>query len=198
MQCSDFHCLFAPSHEMVTSEVRKIVHANLIARSMCLLIDYQRTIACETYEPDGMTDDLPNFENEDVTRLEVFLVDRIYEFNAQAINRFDGKSLGAAIRDACGEIVAAISGHTWAGCCYITHLWVKAEQRGQGLGRQLLRGAEVEAMRRGCQVIQLSTHSFQSPGFYERVGYTQQAVVASHPVGRSSIFYAKALKADGA
>ncbi len=145
-----------------------------------------------------MPDSIPDFENEDVERLEKFLVDRIYEFNAHAINRFDAQSLGAAIRDARGQIIAAISGHTWAGCCHITHLWVEAGQRGRGLGHRLLRGAEAEAIRRGCRIVQLSTHSFQSPGFYERVGYMRQAVVADHPVSHSSIFYAKALKANRA
>jgi ribosomal protein S18 acetylase RimI-like enzyme len=140
---------------------------------------------------------LLNFENEDVERLEVFLADRIYEFNAQAINCFDAKSLGAAIRDRRGQMLAAISGYTWAGCCQITHLWVSAEQRGQGLGRKLLAGAEAEVTRRGCQVVQLSTHSFQAPGFYERVGYTRQAIVANHPIGHFSNFFAKTLKGSG-
>jgi GNAT superfamily N-acetyltransferase len=145
-----------------------------------------------------MTDCLLNFEDEYIEWLEMFLVDRIYEFNAQAINRFDAKSLGAAIRDGRGQVIAAICGYTWAGCCQITHLWVAAEQRGQGLGRKLLAGAEAEAIQRGCQVIQLSTHSFQSPAFYEHTGYARQAVVADHPVGHSNIFYAKALKDSGA
>jgi GNAT superfamily N-acetyltransferase len=145
-----------------------------------------------------MPGNLPDFENEDVERLEKFLVDRIYEFNAHAIDRCDARLLGAAIRDASGQIIAAISGHTWAGCCLITHLWVKAGERGRGLGCQLLRGAEAEATRRGCQIVQLSTHSFQSPGFYERAGYTRQAVVADHPVGHSSIYYAKVLNAGRA
>jgi ribosomal protein S18 acetylase RimI-like enzyme len=149
-----------------------------------------------SYDPGTMSDTVLNFENEDVERLEALLADRIYEFNAQAIDRFDAQSLGAAIRDKSGEVIAAISGYTWAGCCQITHLWVSAGQRGQGLGRKLLVGAEAEAIRRGCQVIQLSTHSFQAPGFYERVGYTRQAIVPDHPVGHSSIFYARALKSS--
>ena len=100
-----------------------------------------------------MSDTLLDFENEDVAQLEALLADRIYEFNAYAIDRFDAKTLGAAIRDESGEIVAAISGYTWAGSCQITYLWVTAEQRRNGLGRTLLAGAEAEAVRRGCEVI---------------------------------------------
>ena len=144
-----------------------------------------------------MPDSLLNFENEDVERLEALLADLIYEFNARAIDRFDARSLGAALREGGGQIIAAISGYTWAGCCHITHLWVSAEQRRNGLGRKLLAGAEAEAIRRGCQVIHLSTHSFQAPGFYERVGYARQAIVANHPIGHFSIFYAKTLKGSG-
>lgn len=147
------------------------------------------------YELGAMPDNLINFNNEDIERLESFLVDRIYEFNAQAIGSFDAKPLGAAIRDKFGRIFAAISGYSWAGCCQITHLWVRAEERGRGIGRKLLVGAEAEAMRRGCQVIQLSTHSFQSPGFYQRLGYARQAVVPDQPIGHSSIFFAKILNA---
>ena len=141
-----------------------------------------------------MPDTALNFASEDVERLEAFLAERIYEFNAQAIDRFDAKSLGAAIRDVQGKIVGAISGYTWAGCCQITHLWVSVGQRGRGLGRKLLSGAEAEATRRDCRIIQLSTHSFQAPGFYERLGYMRQAVVTDHPVGHTNIFYVKALK----
>jgi GNAT superfamily N-acetyltransferase len=142
-----------------------------------------------------MPDNLINFNSEDIERLEKFLVDRIYEFNARTIDRFDAKPLCAAILDVYGRIIAAINGYSWVGCCQITHLWVRAGERGRGLGRKLLSGAEAEAMRRCCQIIQVCTHSFQSPGFCECLGYTRQAAVADSPVGHSSIFFAKTLKA---
>jgi ribosomal protein S18 acetylase RimI-like enzyme len=144
-----------------------------------------------------MRDQSVDFEIEDCEKLEAFLVERVYEFNAQATGRFDGKSLGAAIRNDESEIIAAISGHTWAGCCHITHLWVHASHRGSGLGRKLLVAAEAQARQRGCTRLIVSTHSFQAPGFYERLGYKQQAVVHDHPVGHSNIFYAKALADNG-
>ena len=112
-----------------------------------------------------MPDNLIDFNRKDVERLEKFLVDQIDEFNARAIDRFDARPLCAAISDVHDRIIAAISGYSWVGCCQITHLWVRAGERGRGLGRKLLSGAEAEAMRRGCQIIQVSTHSFQSPGF---------------------------------
>jgi ribosomal protein S18 acetylase RimI-like enzyme len=128
--------------------------------------------------------------------LEAFLVERVYEFNAQATGYFDAKLIGASVQNESGEILAAMSGHTWGGCCEVTHLWVHAAHRGSGLGRALVETTEHEAMRRGCQQVVLSTHSFQSPAFYERLGFHRQAVVQGQPSGHSNIVYRKRLTGE--
>ena len=127
-------------------------------------------------------------------RLEAFLVERIYEFNAQATGYFDGRLIGGRLRDEAGEIVAAVNGHTWGGCCVVAHLWVHELHRGRGLGRLLLQAIEAEASQRGCEQMVLSTHSFQAPAFYERLGYRKHAVVRGHPKGHASIAYVKQLE----
>jgi ribosomal protein S18 acetylase RimI-like enzyme len=127
--------------------------------------------------------------------LEAFLVERIYEFNSQATGYFDGRLMGGSLRSEAGEVIAAFNGHTWGGCCVVSHLWVDASQRGRGLGRALLQAAEAEAMRRSCEQMVLSTHSFQAPAFYERLGYEKLAVVGGQPKGHANIIYVKRLKA---
>jgi GNAT superfamily N-acetyltransferase len=127
-------------------------------------------------------------------RLEAFLVERIYEFNAQATGLFDGRLVGARLRSDAGEIIAAANGHTWGGCCVVDHLWVHALHRGRGLGRLLLQAIEAEASRRGCEQVVLSTHSFQAPAFYERLGYEKRAVIHGQPKGHASIVYVKRLE----
>jgi len=122
-----------------------------------------------------------------------FLGDRIYEFNANATSRDDGERFAATRRDAAGAIVAGISGYTWAGCCYVAHLWVSEPLRARGLGSALLLAAEDHAEAKGCTVVLLASHSFQSPRFYERHGYVRQAEVTDHPVGYSNIVFAKRL-----
>src|SRR5262245_11080843 len=109
--------------------------------------------------------------------LEAFLVDRIYEFNARATGYFDGRLVGGQLRNEAGEVIAAFNGHTWGGCCVVVHLWVHKTWRGRGLGRALMQAVEAEAVRRGCEQVVLSTHSFQAPGFYERLGYAKHAVI---------------------
>jgi ribosomal protein S18 acetylase RimI-like enzyme len=129
----------------------------------------------------------------DVPEVESFLAERIYEFNAKATGSFDGLAFSATQRDSTGAILAGISGHTWAGCCYIAYLWVDESQRGKGLGTALMAAAEDHAMRMHCAVMFVATHSFQAPGFYERLGYVRQSLIADHPVGHCSMTLAKRL-----
>ena len=131
--------------------------------------------------------------HEDGRELEEFLSERIYEFNARATGYFDGESFAMRQRQESGKVLSGISGYTWGGCCYVTHLWVAEAHRGKGWGRALLKKAEDHAREKGCMVMLLSTHSFQAPGFYRRMDYVEQASVKDHPVGHSSIFYAKRL-----
>ena len=132
-------------------------------------------------------------EEDECNVLEAFLVERIYEFNAEATGHHDGRLLGAYMRDDSGRVVGALNGHTWGGCCVVAHLWVHASRRGRGIGTALLRAAETEARRRGCRQVVLSTHSFQAPGFYERHGYTARATVRDWPAGHAGVVYARPL-----
>ncbi|MEZ5569086.1 MAG: GNAT family N-acetyltransferase [Halioglobus sp.] len=134
----------------------------------------------------------------DCQEIEAFLADRIYEFNSKVTGYFDGESFSLIQRNNLGAILAGISGYTWGGCCFISHLWVAEAQRRQGLGRALLQGAEDNARSKGCAVVLVSSHSFQAPWFYKRLGYEKRATVADHPQGHSNIFYAKRLVPDAA
>ena len=123
-----------------------------------------------------------------------YLEDRLYEFNVQATAIADGMGLTALLRDENNEIVAGINGHTWGGSCEIKQLWVAESQRRQGIGRRLLQAAEAEAIRRGCSQMLLSTHSFQAPGFYEKLGFERMTSIPNYPRGHEQIFFKKVLR----
>ena len=125
--------------------------------------------------------------------LNSFLEEQIYEFNSQATWVHDGRPFAGIIKDASGNVIAAINGHTWGACCYVAHLWVHESQRGRGIGSALLRAAEQEAIRRGCVQALLSTHTFQAPEFYERLGYVRQATIPNYPQGHAQHVYLKRL-----
>jgi ribosomal protein S18 acetylase RimI-like enzyme len=135
----------------------------------------------------------------DSKTVDAFLDDRIFEFNAAATGYSDGSLLAGTVRTAQGEIVAGFSGHTWGAYCELAYVWVHEAYRGQGLGTRLLHAAEAEAQSRGCEQVVLSTHSFQAPGFYERLGYGRLFALEGVPRGHQKVFYAKTLQGeDGA
>lgn len=139
-------------------------------------------------------DVIPKGEESRCEALGAFLTDRIYEYNVQATGYDDGMLLAGCIRNDSGEIIAGFNGHTWGGCCELANVWVDVRYRGQGLGALLLRSAEAEAAARGCVRVVLATHSFQAPGFYERMGYECKYVIEGRPAGYSDIIYVKALR----
>jgi len=129
--------------------------------------------------------------------LEAFLAERIHEFNSEATGYFDGSLLGASVQDEAGHVIAGLSGHTWGGCCEVSHLWVSSQHRAKGLGAALLQAAEAQAVRRGCSLVVLTTHSFQAPGFYEQFGYERKYTIEGRPRGHSNIVFVKLLKSHG-
>lgn len=130
----------------------------------------------------------------DAPEIEAFLAERIYEFNAKTTGYFDGEFFSAVQRNESDAIRAGIYGYTWGGCCYVSFLWVDESERGHGMGTALLVAAEGHARSKGCEVVFLTTHTFQAPAFYERLGYVQQAVVRDHPVGYANVVFAKRLQ----
>ena len=55
-------------------------------------------------------------------------------FNEAITGIADAKPLHARLRNVSGAIIAAITGHTWGGCCEIAQLWVREDERGRGHG----------------------------------------------------------------
>ncbi|HEX2592466.1 MAG TPA: GNAT family N-acetyltransferase [Rhizomicrobium sp.] len=69
----------------------------------------------------------------------------------------------------------AVHGGLWAlslwGSFYIALVVVPADARHHGLGRELMRQAEAEALARGCRQMWLDTYAFQARAFYEQLGF---------------------------
>ena len=119
------------------------------------------------------------------------LDEEINAFNATATGHHDGRLLSIAARGDRGDLRGGLYGWTWGGCGYIDLLWVRDDQRGCGLGTGLLAAAEAEIRRRGCDRVALSTHSFQAPGFYARLGYTECGRTPGYPHGHDHIHLVK-------
>ena len=120
-----------------------------------------------------------------------FLEDRLYEFNFEQIQQDDGQLFAFFIRNEQQEIVAGLSGWTWAQACEIRILWVHATWRRQGYGRKLLESAEQEARLRGCKVILIASYSFEVPGFYQKCGYKIVYQLDDFPPGYQHTYLVK-------
>lgn len=122
-----------------------------------------------------------------------FLEDRLYEHNSGQIGQRDGRLFAFFVRDERREIVAGVSGWTWAKACEIRLLWVHPSLRGRGQGRALLEAAEREARERGCKVVLLASYSFQAPAFYQRCGYELAWRLDDFPPGHQYCYLVKRL-----
>jgi GNAT superfamily N-acetyltransferase len=122
-----------------------------------------------------------------------FLEDRLYEYGVTQTGVDDGQWLAIFVRDDQQVIRAGLEGWTWCGSCYIRHLWVHEDLRGQDYGTKLLQAAEQEAMTRGCHHVVLNSYSFQAPGFYQKLGYEVFAVLEEHPRHHCNYYFQKRL-----
>ena len=120
---------------------------------------------------------------ENQTEVIQFLDDMIYEFNSIKTGKYDGQLFTRIIRNHSNNIIAGVSGWTWAGISEISLLWVKEDYRKKGLGKKLLTAAENEIIKRGCSTILLRSYSFQAPKFYEQNGYETVYVLDDFPNG---------------
>ena len=123
-----------------------------------------------------------------------FLDDRIYEYNVERTGISDARLLAIILRDGHDDIIAGLYGWTWGECCEVKTLWVHERWRGRGLGTRLMAAAEAEARARGTAQIVSSTHSFQAPAFYRRLGFETVGQVEGYPIGHQSIYLRKRLR----
>ena len=82
------------------------------------------------------------------------------------------RSLGVFARDVAGNIIGGLLGETQFAWLKIELMAVSASARRQGIGRQLVKLAEAEAVRRGCRYAFVDTMQYQSSDFYERLSYS--------------------------
>ncbi len=130
---------------------------------------------------------------DDMTRRGV--VEPLVAYNLEQTGRSDSRALIVALEDAqTHAVIGGLWGRTGYDWLFIELLVVPAALRGQGIGTDLMRRAEREAVARGCHGVWLDTFEFQARGFYERLGYTCFGELPNYPVG-SRYFMKKTLTA---
>ncbi|WP_039941331.1 GNAT family N-acetyltransferase [Streptomyces himastatinicus] len=130
------------------------------------------------------------------TQLDERLGKELDAFNAAATGAADWGGFSVKVSDRAGELVGGLSAWTWGGLCGIELLWVREDSRQGGWGSRLLRAAEDEARRRGCDRVAVSSYTFQAPGFYERHGYAETGRALGIPGGHADVHLFKRLTGE--
>jgi GNAT superfamily N-acetyltransferase len=128
---------------------------------------------------------------DDVVRGEVF--SGLRGFNRQHAEPPEFEGLTLAARDGAGTLVGGLVGETGWRWLHVDLLWVEESHRQRGIGRQLLRAAETEALRRGCAHVYLDTMDYQARPFYEGEGFGVFGVQDDYPPGHRRYFMRKTI-----
>jgi ribosomal protein S18 acetylase RimI-like enzyme len=121
------------------------------------------------------------------------LSDGINSYTGTKVSGGRREMLTFFLRDAAGAIVGGVHGNNGWDWLYISDLWVSETVRGSGYGTLLMREAEREAVRRGCQNVYLDTFSFQAVDFYLKLGYRIFGELEDFPPGHKRVFLRKTL-----
>jgi GNAT superfamily N-acetyltransferase len=128
----------------------------------------------------------PEREDDDAVVREI--IARLVRYNEGHVPPEGARRLVMTVRGPGGELLGGLHGHTRWNWLFVDHLWLADELRGRGMGSELLRRAEAEGVRRGCRHAYLDTFSFQTRGFYERLGYEVFGTLDDFPPGHARYF----------
>ncbi|MDN3919223.1 GNAT family N-acetyltransferase [Roseateles violae] len=93
------------------------------------------------------------------------------------------QDIACGLHDEQGRLIAGALGRTEFRRLFINYLWVDEELRGHGLGSELLRRLEAQALKRGCVDALIETLSDRHAELYERLGYAMMAHVHDYVPG---------------
>ena len=118
----------------------------------------------------------------------------LVNYNQSQAGPSQHRPLAVVIRDSQDLVVGGLWGATGYGWLFTQLLVVPESARGKGMGRQLIKLAESEAVARGCHSAWLDTFQLQARGFYEHLGYRCFGELPEYPVGFTRSFMQKSLK----
>ena len=124
------------------------------------------------------------------------IFDPLIEYNRQHAGEPEYVPLNVLVHEDKDQMVGGLWGHTAYSWFVVELLFLPERLRGQGTASAILREAEKEAKRRGCENAWLDTHEFQARGFYESNGYSVFGELPDYPNGHARFFMRKALKSN--
>lgn len=123
------------------------------------------------------------------------ILNGLVEYNEiQTEGRFTApSSFVLALKNEAGETEGGLSARIAYGWIHIDLLHIPEAYRGTGIGAALMARAEALARENSCVGLRLDTTSFQAPGFYQKLGYTEFGRLEDSPPGHTRHFFMKRL-----
>jgi GNAT superfamily N-acetyltransferase len=115
------------------------------------------------------------------------------EYNSSQAGPSENRQIAILVKDHTDSVIGGLWGHTGYDWLFIQLLVVPTDLRGRGVGTEIMKIAEREALLRGCHGAWLDTFEFQARGFYERLGYECFGELPNYPRGFSRFFMKKML-----
>jgi ribosomal protein S18 acetylase RimI-like enzyme len=112
-------------------------------------------------------------------------------YNRKAGGRFPHEKVTLSLRDEEGNIVGGLIGEIGWGWLFVHLLWIADAHRGADHGTALIGEAERIGREAGVMGLYLDTATFQAPGFYQKMGFTEVGRIKDRPPGHTTIWFAK-------
>jgi ribosomal protein S18 acetylase RimI-like enzyme len=90
-----------------------------------------------------------------------------------------------------GKVVGGLLGETVFKAMYINQLWIQEQYRRQGYGRELVITAERIAKEKGCISGLAMVYSFQTPEFFQKLGYETFGFSDGYPTPTKEYYFKK-------
>ncbi|MBY0291774.1 MAG: GNAT family N-acetyltransferase [Alphaproteobacteria bacterium] len=129
----------------------------------------------------------------DTSEIREALWQGVKAFNQPYTGNITTQPFSLSIRDENSKIIAGIYGFIFYDHARVEYMWVDEPYRKQGVGRKLFQKLDEYCRFKGCSVIQLDTFDFQSPAFYERMGFEYIGTVSEWTCGHNCYFMRKML-----
>lgn len=126
-----------------------------------------------TYRFESICDPAPEVSEAVYTELRQFNhVANPHFFEAVSLTENEAKPLNLFVFDQAGRVCGGLFAETQFLWLKVDIMAVREDLRDQGIGTELMKLAEAEAIQRGCKHAYVDTMEYQAPSFYQRIGYS--------------------------
>ncbi|MFW9778986.1 MAG: GNAT family N-acetyltransferase [Candidatus Heimdallarchaeota archaeon] len=105
--------------------------------------------------------------------------------------KYPGIRINLALKNSDQHVVGGLHAYTTLGAVHTECIWVDEQYRNLGYGTKLLMAAEKVAKKNECVSALATAYSFQSPEFFENLGYSVFGISDGYPNSINEFFLIK-------